>query len=100
MKIVKIKNKNIKLFSHGEVKKELFKNKSFRKYWEEHIFERQIFQAIVRARTEKDFTQRELAEKIGVKQSALARFESGRTNPTLSFIKKVVSGLGLSVTVK
>jgi len=100
MRIVKIKNKKIKLFSHEEVKKELFKNKGFRKYWEEHTFERQIFEAIVMARTKKDLTQRELAEKIGVKQSALARFESGRTNPTLGFLKKVVSGLGLTVVVK
>ena len=52
------------------------------------------------ARAQKNLTQRELAEKIGVKQSALARFESGRTNPILGFLKKVVSGLGLSVTVK
>lgn len=100
MKTIKIKGQTIKLISHAEFKKKLFKDKGFRKYWEEHAFERQIFEAVILARTRKNLTQRKFAEKIGVKQSALARFESGRTNPTLSFLKKVVSGLGLTVTVK
>jgi len=90
----------LKLISHEDFKKKLLKKASYRKYYEANAFEREIFKAIIRARAEKRFTQRELASKIGVKQSALARFESGRTNPTLSFLKKVVSGLGLSVTVK
>jgi len=90
----------LKLISHEDFKKKLLRNLSFRKYYEQTAFEREIFEAIVRARTKKDLTQRQLAEKIGVKQSALARFESGRTNPTLSFLKKVVSGLGLTVVVK
>ncbi|MEK7669289.1 MAG: helix-turn-helix transcriptional regulator [Patescibacteria group bacterium] len=92
--------KKIKLISHEDFKKKLLKKPSFRKYYEETSFEREIFKAIIKARAQKDLTQRELAEKIGVKQSALARFESGRTNPTLGFLKKVVSGLGLNVTVK
>lgn len=92
--------KKLKLISHENFKKKLLKKPSFRKYYKESGFEREIFKAIIRARAQKDLTQRELATKIGVKQSALARFESGRTNPTLSFLKKVVSGLGLSVTVK
>lgn len=94
------KYKKIKLVSHEDFKKKLLKKASFRKFYEEKSFEREIFKAIVTARAKKNLTQRELAEKIGVKQSALARFESGRTNPTLGFLKKIVSGLGLSVTVK
>jgi predicted transcriptional regulator len=45
-------------------------------------------------------TQKKLAEKIGVAQSALARFESGNINPTLSFLQKITSGLGLKLLVK
>ncbi|MFH0804477.1 MAG: helix-turn-helix transcriptional regulator [Candidatus Zambryskibacteria bacterium] len=92
--------KKLKLISHEDFKKKLLKKPSFRKYYEESSFEREIFKAIIIARARQKLSQRELAEKIGVKQSALARFESGRTNPTLGFLKKVVSGLGLSVTVK
>jgi len=58
-----------------------------------------IHNALVKARIEKKLTQKQLASKLGIAQSALARFESGRTNPTLSFLQKVTSGLGLKLTV-
>ena len=93
-------NKKIKLISHQDFKKKLLKKSSFRKFYENSSFERGIFKAVIIARAKQKLSQRELAEKIGVKQSALARFESGRTNPTLGFLKKVVSGLGLKVVVK
>lgn len=58
-----------------------------------------IYNALVKARIEKKLTQKQLAQKLGIAQSALARFESGRTNPTLSFLQKITSGLGLKITV-
>ena len=58
-----------------------------------------IYEALIRARIEKKLTQRQLAKKLGIAQSALARFESGGTNPTLKFLQKVTSGLGLKLTV-
>lgn len=58
-----------------------------------------IHNALVKARIEKKLTQEQLASSLGIAQSALARFESGRTNPTLSFLQKVTSGLGLKLTV-
>lgn len=86
--------------AHKEFKKELFKRAGFKKVHEELAFEFKIMDALIRARIEKEFTQLELAQKIGVAQSALARFETCRTNPTLSFLKKVTSGLGLRLLVK
>ena len=58
-----------------------------------------IHDALVKARIEKKLTQKDLAKKLGITQSNLARFESGRTNPTLSFLQKVTSGLGLKLTI-
>jgi len=58
-----------------------------------------IHDALISARIEKKLTQKQLASKLGIAQSALARFESGRTNPTLSFLQKVTSGLGLKLTI-
>ena len=92
--------KKLKFITSTELTKELLKNKAFKKVWEERVFEREIFKAIVRARIHHKLTQKELAKKIGVTQSALARFESGRINPTLSFINKVTQGLGLKLVVK
>ncbi|MDO8565402.1 MAG: helix-turn-helix transcriptional regulator [bacterium] len=92
--------KKLKLISHKSFMKELFKDAKFKKAWDESAFEREIFRAIVRARIRDKMTQKELAEKIGITQSALARFESGRSNPTFEFLKKVTQGLGLRLMVK
>jgi len=99
-----IKNKENKtkliITSFSKIREKWMKDSEYRKIHEESAFEFGILKAIIVARAKQKITQRELAAKIGVKQSALARFEAGRTNPTLGFLKKVVSGLGLSVTVK
>ena len=71
-----------------------------KKAYDDLEFEFQIITALIKARAKKNLTQEQLANKIGIAQSALARFESGRTNPTLSFLKKVTFGLGLKLTVK
>lgn len=94
------KKEKLTITPFSKIREKWMKDPEYRRLREESAFEFEILKAIIRARARKRFTQRELARKIGVKQSALARFESGRVSPTLNFLKKVVSGLGLSVTVK
>lgn len=84
----------------ADLKRELFKRPGVRKAYFEMQPEFQIIRKLALARTQKGFSQRELAQKIGVTQSALARFETGGINPTLSFIQKITSGLGLKLLVK
>lgn len=72
----------------------------FEKAYNDLEFEFRIIESLIDVRIQKKLTQKKLAERIGVAQSALARFESGRTNPTLSFLQKVTSGLGLKMMVK
>ena len=84
----------------SEIKRELFRDPKTKKAYDDLEFEFQLIRALIVARVEKKLTQRELAKKIGVAQSALARFESGRINPTLSFLKRVTVGLGLKLSVK
>ena len=70
-----------------------------RKVYDSLEVEFKIYSALVRTRIQKKLTQKQLASSLGIAQSALARFESGRTNPTLSFLQKITSGLGLRLTV-
>lgn len=84
----------------AQFKKEAMKRPGVRKAMKDSDIEFQLIEAIVKSRAQKKLTQKALAEEIGVTQSALARFESGRSNPTLSFIQKVTTGLGLRLTVK
>lgn len=83
-----------------DFKKEIFKRPGVRKAYAEMQPEFQIIRKLTLARAKKGFSQRKLARKIGITQSALARFESGNINPTLSFIQKITSGLGLKLLVK
>ncbi|VYT84417.1 Antitoxin HigA [Eggerthella lenta] len=58
-----------------------------------------IIDAIIAARAEENLTQRELAERCGMKQSAFARLESGNANPTLETLKRVAEGLGKQLRI-
>lgn len=52
---------------------------------------------IKKARTEKGLTQEELAEKVGVKKSAVAKWENGRVSEIKrSNLKKLSDALGLN----
>ncbi|MBU0676174.1 MAG: helix-turn-helix domain-containing protein [Proteobacteria bacterium] len=42
-------------------------------------------------------TQKELAEKAGMKQSALARLENGNSNPRKATLKKIAEALGIEL---
>jgi len=83
-----------------QFKKEAFKRPGVRKAYAEMQPEFQIIRKLAIARSRKGFSQRKLAKKIGITQSALARFEAGKINPTLSFVQKITSGLGLKLLVK
>lgn len=74
-------------------------NPENKRVWDSLQVEFKIYNTLVKARIEKKLTQKQLAKKLGIAQSSLARFESGRTNPTLSFLQKVTSGLGLKLTI-
>ena len=58
----------------------------------------QVFAAIVgdmiRARKEQGISQRKLGELAGVKQSVIARIETGKTAPTLETMMKILVPLG------
>lgn len=95
-----MKREKIKLIPFNNLKRKWMKDPEYKMAYDDLEFEFKLIKAIIRVRAQKKLTQRELAQKIGVAQSALARFESGRTNPTLSFLKKVTVGLGLKLMVK
>ncbi len=49
---------------------------------------------IARLRILRGLTQEQLAELVGTKQSSISRLESGKTEPRLSFLRRVVEALG------
>ena len=79
--------------SHAQVKKKLLKDPETRAAYEALGPEFSIIEAIIEKRIEKGMTQAALARKIGTKQSAIARLESGSTNPTLKGLEKIARAL-------
>lgn len=51
------------------------------------------------ARKRAGLTQRELAERSGTTQSAVARLESGRTSPSFDLVLRLVRACGLRLDV-
>lgn len=58
-----------------------------------------VVDAIIAARAAEDLTQRELARRCGMKQSAFARLESGNANPTIETLQRVAEGLGKKLRI-
>ena len=83
----------------SRIKAEHMKDPEFKKAYDDLELEFQLIAAMIDRRNRKKITQKALAEKIGTKQSAIARFESGRANPRLSFLKKLSRALDVKLTV-
>ena len=54
---------------------------------------------VARLRIMRGLTQQQLADLVGTSQSSIARLESGKELPRLSFLRRVVEALDGSVTV-
>ena len=85
---------NAPSISWKEVKSRLLTNSELSKAIKELEPEYEIIKQIIKARIEQNISQKELAERIGTRQSNISRLESGDYNPSLQFLKKVAKGLG------
>lgn len=78
---------------YPQLKKELLRDKKTQKIYNALEPEYALVEALIRKRLERGVTQKELAEKIGSKQSAISRLESGSYNPSVAFLRKVARAL-------
>jgi len=66
--------------------------------WRKHYeLEEEIIAKMVEVRRSKNISQKELAEKCGLKQSAIARIEKRVNSPQLDTIIRVSDALGLKI---
>ena len=61
---------------------------------------REIIRKVVMERKRQKLTQRELAEKTGLKQSNISRLETGKSNPSIDFLQRVAEGLGKELHIE
>lgn len=55
---------------------------------------------VEQARTRSQLSQRELAERAGTSQPAIARLEGGGTDPSLGTIRRVLAAAGFELTLE
>lgn len=58
-----------------------------------------VISQLISARIKNKMTQQDVAKKVGTKQSAIARLESGGVNPSLEFLQKIARVMGYKLTV-
>jgi len=85
--------------NYSQIKNRLLKNPRVKRAYEELGPEFSVITLLINMRLRQRISQRELAKRIGTKQSAIARFESGNYNPSLSFLYKIVDALDARIKI-
>lgn len=85
--------------SYKRLKAQLLKNKEFRKAYDALGPEFALVEMLIEKRLKSGFTQAELARRVGTKQSAIARLESGNSNPTVAFLEKIAKALDAKLVI-
>lgn len=85
--------------SFQAIREELLHDEESRRIYEELGPEFALIDLMIQQRIDKKMSQAALAEKLGTKQSAISRFESGAYHPTLSFLYRLARALGVKLKV-
>ena len=83
-----------------DAKRTALRNPEFQKTYDAFGPKYALINAMLAARNKKGLTQAEIARRTGTTQSAIARFESGRTNPTLEFASRLSHALGAQLEIR
>lgn len=85
--------------NHNEVKKQLLQNPKVKSEYDDLKVLYDIKREIIRLRLEQGLSQKELADKMNTKQSAISRLESGEYNPSIEFLAKIANALGKELQI-
>jgi len=55
---------------------------------------------VIRLRTERGWTQKELAQRVGTRQANISRLENGLANPTFRFLQKLSEVFEVDLTLR
>lgn len=81
-----------------ELKHQMLQSKEFASYYIEKDVPNDIAQMVEEARVIRGVTQKELAKKIGTKQSAIARIENGHL-PSITTLRKITKALNMTFII-
>lgn len=87
------------LISHKDVLAEDLLDPEFRAEWERTALARWLAVEVAHYRAEHHLSQRQLAGRLGVHQSDVARMETGEHTPTLDRLVRVAKGLDIELMI-
>jgi DNA-binding XRE family transcriptional regulator len=87
------------LISNEDVLADQLRDTEFREEWERTALARWLAVEVVHYRAERHLSQRQLAERLGVHQSDIARLETGEHTPTLERLIRVSKGLDIELMI-
>ena len=79
---------------------EQMEDSAFAIEWERQRPEREYIKAIIAARIEQKLTQKELAERTGIRQSNISRIENGNCSPTIATLQQIADGMGKKLYIE
>ncbi len=82
-----------------QLKEELLRDPEMRKGYDALGPRYELIARIIEGRIKCGLTQSQLAKKIGTKQSAISRLESGNYNPSIQLLEKVAKALNTTLTI-
>ncbi len=85
--------------SYAKFKKQLLGNKHIKRAYDELGPEFEVATLLIRKRLQCKITQKELAEIMGTRQSAISRFESGTYNPSVGLLYKIAEALDAKLKI-
>ena len=84
----------------SDLRRENAANPEFQAAYAETRLRFELGEAVRARREELGWSQTQLAERAGMRQPAIARFEAGGTTPTLPVLERIAVALGLYLSVE
>lgn len=81
-------------------KKQLLSDPNIKAEYDKLTPEMAVIKALIETRLKSGITQKELALKIGTKQSVISRVESGSANPSIGFLQKLANALNADLEIQ
>ena len=79
---------------------EQLEDPEFKAEWDALQPEGALVQAMIVARKRTGMTQQQLAEKTGISQSDISKFETGGGNPSIKTLQRLAAGMGMILQVE
>ena len=83
-----------------QLHKKWLKEPAYRKAYDELDDEFEVARALIRARSQANLTQAELAARMSTSQAAIARLEAGKGNPSVATLKRYAAATGAHLRIE